>query len=413
MLVYLGICAVLAFLAAVAVAFLVALPAPLASFARVCLTDAVVNAPASALHIAFAAGAMPLVFGAIVHFVPVLTRSAVPERAIQVLPLLVQAAGIATPLALGGGVPYESLHVAAAVVALVALGMTAWLTRRLRRTLGAPHPGARWYGAALLCLFLAVSLVPVWLLYPDLRAPLRLFHLHLNTLGFLGLAALGTLPVLLPTALGRPEPGAGSRLRSDLLMAAVGVLLVGVGATGLPGAFWFGAAGALALLRVIVRDWLAWRAAYGWETCFSDGAAAPLVAATFGLAVMIVVGVVHGAGGMPARPAIAGFAVGFLLPLVTGALSQLLPVWSHPGRDSLPRRRMRAMLAWGGEWRALLFLFGGATLAAGSVLGVWPLLLGLLWFFALLAAAFVLDSPPTTDDNPAPDAASPTSAPRA
>ena len=75
-------------------------------------------------------------------------------------------------------------------------------------TLGAPHPGTRWYGAAMLCLFFAVSLVPVWLAKPELRTLLRLFHLHLNPLGFIGLAALGTLPVLLPTALGQPDPQA-------------------------------------------------------------------------------------------------------------------------------------------------------------------------------------------------------------
>ncbi|KAB2966119.1 hypothetical protein, partial [Zoogloea sp.] len=57
MLIYLGCCTVLAFAAAI----LLALRG---------------DAPAAAAHAAFAAGAMPLIFAAMGHFVPVLTRSA-------------------------------------------------------------------------------------------------------------------------------------------------------------------------------------------------------------------------------------------------------------------------------------------------------------------------------------------------
>lgn len=203
MLVYLGCSAILAFLSAVAAALGGVPPAP-------------------TFHVFFAAGAMPLVFGAIVHFVPVLTRSGTPPAAIRRLPLAVQFAGAIVPAGLAGLLPAWSLHAAATLAALAALALILWISRCLRATLGAPHPGARWYGAALLCLFFAVSLVPVWLALPELRPMLRLFHLHANTLGFIGLAALGTLPVLLPTALNRPEPSAAARLRRDLPLAIGG-----------------------------------------------------------------------------------------------------------------------------------------------------------------------------------------------
>ena len=49
--------------------------------------------------------------------------------------------------------------------------------------------------------------------------------------------------------------------------------------------------------------------------------------ASLGLLVVIATGLAHGLGGMPGRPAVTGFFALFLLPLVTGALSQLLPVW--------------------------------------------------------------------------------------
>lgn len=377
MLVYLGGCAVLAFAAAVVAALATVPPAP-------------------TFHLAFAAGAMPLVFGAVIHFVPVLTRSGKPPRAIRLLPLPVQGAGVATPLALAGILPYWSLHAAASVAALAALAMIAWISRCLRATLGAPHPGARWYGAAMLCLFFAVSLVPVWLALPGLRAPLRLFHLHLNTLGFIGLAALGTLPVLLPTALGRPDAQAAVRLRRDLLPASAGALLVAAGAAGAP---WLALPGAVLLLWVTGRNLLAWQRGFGWRKIGRDGAALPLAGATAGFALLLLLGAAHGLGWLPARPAIAGFAALFLLPLVTGALSQLLPVWRHPGPDSPRRRALRERLAWGGGWRAALFGAGGILLACDVPAGAAGAAAGLAFFAANLLRAFRLDRPGTSDDN--------------
>lgn len=397
MLVYLGICAALAFLAALVVALLAVLPAPTFVLTRICLADAMVSAPAFALHIAFAAGAMPLIFGAIIHFVPVLTRTAGPERSVNLLPLPVQVAGLLTPLALAGVIPYETLHLAAGVASLAAVFLLVWIMRRMRATLGMPHPGVRWYGAALLCLFFAVSLVPVWLALPGLRTALRLFHLHLNTLGFIGLAALGTLPVLLPTVLGRPDQTAGLRLRSDLPLAIAGALLVAAGAMGTA---WLGLPGALLLLWVAGRNLWAWW--WAFKRSLLDPAAAPLVVATGGFCLLLLAGIAHAWGHLSPRAALVGFSAGFLIPLVTGALAQLLPVWAHPGPDSPRRQRMRALLVWGGEWRALLFLSSGAAFIFDSGMGAWPLVLGLLWFLSLLVAAFVLDTRDTTDDNPAP-----------
>lgn len=381
MLVYLGICAVLAFLGALAATFLAVPPAP-------------------TFHIAFAAGALPLIFGAIIHFVPVLTRTATPGRPIRALPLAGQLAGVVTPLALAGLLPAWSLHAAASVVALAALVLTFWIGRRLRATLGAPHPGARWYGAALLCLFFAVSLVPVWLAKPELRAVLRLFHLHLNTLGFIGLAALGTLPVLLPTALGQPDTSVGQRLRVDLPSAAAGAVLVAAGAAV---GVWLAVAGALLMTWVMLRNFSAWRRAFGMRPIVGDGATAPLAAASAGFVSLLLLGIAHGVGAIAARPALAAYVALFLLPLVTGALTQLLPVWRHPGRDTPQRRQLRQRLASGGRFRALLFLAGGILLALDMALGWRLTVLGLLLFAAGLMRAFWLDRSSRCDDNPLPN----------
>jgi hypothetical protein len=390
MLIYLGICAVLAFLLAAAAALSAA---PLLAQAGGAVP------PAPTIHIAFAAGAMPLIFGAIIHFIPVLTRTGVPGLPLRCLPLAVQLAGIATPLALAGLLPGWSLHVAASVVALAALVLIVWIARRLRATLGTPHPGAHWYGAALLCLFFAVSLVPVWLAQAQLGAALRLFHLHLNTLGFIGLAALGTLPVLLPTALGRPDPLAAARLRRDLPLAVIGVMLVAAGSTA---TVWLAGFGAALLLWVVAANLLAWRRAFGLKAIVGAGGTASLAAATLGLVLLLLLGLAHGLGIMPGRPAIAGFLALFLLLLVTGALSQLLPVWRYPRGATLARQTLQARLAWGGRWRAVLFLLGGGWLVFDDARGWLLVLAGLLLFAVGLLRAFLLDRPQVSADNSRP-----------
>ncbi len=77
------------------------------------------------------------------------------------------------------------------------------------------------------------------------------------------------------------------------------------------------------------------------------------------------------------------------MPLVTGALSQLLPVWRYPGRRTLQRDRMREVLVQGGAARSLLFLAGGLVLAFGYGEGLWLMALGLLIFAVSLVRAFM------------------------
>jgi hypothetical protein len=366
MLVYFGICAMASFAAAIAAALLGVPPAP-------------------TFHIAFALGAMPLVFGAMIHFVPVLTRTGEAPAALRYLPLAAQAAGLAAVLALGGSAPYWLLHPAAALAGLAALALVAWIVRRLRDALGSAHPGARWYVAALLALLTALALVPPLAAKPELRGALRLLHLHLNTLGFIGLAALGTLPVLLPTALGRPDPTAATRLRRDLWPAAAGAMALAVGAAY---AWPLALLGAVALGLVAWRHLAAWRRSYGLAAIVGDGAAAPLAAATLGLLALLVLGVAHGLRLVEARSAIAAYAALFLLPLVTGALTQLLPVWRHSGAATPQRAALRERLAAGGRGRAVLFLVGGLLAAFGPVAGLPLVTAALLWFALSLARAF-------------------------
>ena len=372
MLIYLGLSALAVFIAALALAVQGALSA------------------LAATHLVLAAAILPLIVGAITHFVPVLTRGAGAPRPVVLMPLLLQVAGILVVLHFSGKAGLGALHAAAGIALLVATTFAGWLISRARRTLGRPHPCWRWYLAAVAFLIVGLALVPAMYAWPLLRPPLRLLHLHLNTLGFIGLTAIATLQVLLPTVLSGPDAEAAVRLRRDLPLACVGVL-----ATGLGAAFWWplSLVGAGLLLLMAGRVGVSWLRRYGWRTLIKDGASAALTAALCGFLLMLVLGVLHGLGLIGGKDAVAAFMVAFLMPLVTGALSQLLPVWRYPGRRLPVRDQMRERLIRGGAIRATLFLGGGVLLAFGRFEGLWLTAAGLLLFLSVIIRAFSFPTP--------------------
>lgn len=334
----------------------------------------------AAAHLVFAVGIVPLIFGAITHFVPVLTRSGGVHRGVSLASVFLQLAGLATVLDFTGQAPAGTAYLAAASALPVATCFAGWLVLRAGRTLGKPHPGWRWYLAAIIFFCIALILVPAMHWWPDARRELRLLHLHLNTLGFVGLTALGTLQVLLPTVLSGPDADAARRLRSDLPVAAGAVLAVAVGAVWTPLAL----AGAIALFFVAFSIALAWMRRYGWRTLVGDGTAAPLSGALFGFLLLLVLGVTHAFAGMDGRNVVPAFVAAFLLPLVTGALTHLLPVWVWPGKRTARRARMRAQLRSGGALRAILFVLGGVALALAINEGIWLVAVGMLSFVVVL-----------------------------
>ena len=330
------------------------------------------SAPQLAAHVAFALGVMPLILAAMSYFVPVLTRSGAAGYAARWPPMLAWGGGALAVSAFASGFSPMLLSVAATMGGFAALTLGGWTLNRARRMFGPRHRGLDWYLAALGFLLLALLAVLLMPLFPAQRNALRLFHLHANLLGFVGLAALGTLQVLLPTCLGQADPHAASRLRRDLKWAAAGALLIAAGVSSLLPASLSRLAPALALLGtlfyagVVLHMLHAWQSRFGGALLRLHGAAPSLTAAALGLLGLLILGVAHGLGRLPARPAVAGFVIAFLLPLVSGAAAHLLPVWLRPGVQGPWHQLLRTRLCrWGGV-RGLLLLLLGLVITAVS-----------------------------------------------
>lgn len=328
----------------------------LALLASLLLAGLELGSPLAVAHLAFAVGIVPLIMAAMIHFVPVLTRTGDPSPWLARLSHLAQLCGLLAVAAMQSLVSYNCLRLAAAADLLLAVILLQWIVRRAGCSLGSPHPGWRWYGAALACLILALLAILLQPFWPDAWRPLRLFHLHMNTLGLVGLAALGTLPVLMPTVVAQADTQAGAWLRRRLWLVAGGVVSVATGAA----ISWLLAAPGAALIFVAALGLCGqWLRGFGLRKLLSDGAACPLLAASLGWLLMVFAGVMHGAGLLSPLQALPAWISGFLLPLVTGALSQLLPVWRFPGANTPARQAMRRELVRLGRWRAAAFLLAG------------------------------------------------------
>ena len=337
------------------------------------------------LHLMLAAGAMPLIFGAMSHFIPVLTRTREARRNIGILPAVALAGGALVVVSFSLANFTGSREAGAVLAASSVFALFVWSRRRRTSMLGSPHSCLGWYEAALACLFVALLAILAGSLWPQHFLALRRFHLHLNTLGFIGLTAVSTLAVLMPTVVGRPDREAAQRLRRDLPFAFGGTLLIAIGSAWLAPLAWLGM---LAWSIPLARMGTAWLRLYGAEIFAWHGAAPLLAISTLGFSLCLLAGAATTLGTTFDPSAL--FIAGFLLPLVSGAASQLLPVWLKPGMQNAWHGNLRARLGRYNGVRALLFLIGG--LAAG-LKQEWGLLLGaaaLIWFLLQAAASLIL-----------------------
>ncbi len=337
--------------------------------------------PAARLHLVFAVGVVPLILASITWFTPVLTRSGPPEGTTLGPPLLGLAGGLLLVHALGRQM---TLFPLAALLDLTALAWLAWwIRRRARSALGGPHPGLLWYRLALAALALGLAAILAGWLWPAQWLPLRRLHLHLNLLGFIGLTTIGTWRVLLPTAAGFGDPAAAGWLRRRWLPLAGGTLAVAVGAAWWPPLSLAGLLLWLASLTPLLRHPLL---THRDRVLTPHGAAPALAGALAGLVILLAASTGHALGWSDPAAAATAFVQLFLLPLVTGATSHLLPLWRHPA-DGDRRRALGRRLGYGSGVRALLFLAAGCATLAGAGWG-WPLALVALGQFLVAAVPF-------------------------
>lgn len=331
--------------------------------------------PAFWAHLVLALAVLPLISAAMLHFAPVLTRTAAAGKPLRRLPLFLLTAGALAVATFAGWIDWRWLSVAAGLVLLAVIALLVWMLDKARQTLGHPHSGLYWYIAALACLALALVAALMIPLFPDWHGPLRAFHLHLNLYGFVALTAVGTLQVLLPTAAGTPDPDAALRLRKDLKWSVAGALGLALGAAHWPLLGWLGAA---AWGWILLRLLYAWSRRYSRRLLALHGAEPLLAAATLGLCVSIVAV----PAGISANSPLLLFLPAFLMPLLSGAASVLAPVWRTPHRAGAHTAGRATLSRWGGL-RALLFLTAAALSLLGLRCSLMPALLALAWFVVL------------------------------
>jgi hypothetical protein len=345
-------------------------------------------APPARVHLTFAIGIAPLILAALGYFVPVLTRSPAAPAAVLLAPFVALAGGVVAVAYFAAPEAWPLAYAVAAFLALAAAGIVlAWSRARAHGSLGTPHPCIRWYVAALACLAAGLAAILAMPFAPEHYVALKRLHLHLNLLGFVGLTAIGTLQVLLPTAAGAADPRAAARLDADLKWALAGTVLIAAGSAWLPLAAALGLFFWLSLAIRLLRDWLA---LYPARVAAWHGAAPSLAGAAAGFTIVLVLGALHGGGTLDARDAVLAFILAFLLPLVTGALTQLLPVWMRPGAQTPWHESVRAALGHYAGIRAGLFVAGGTLVAFGVPAGAALAALGLALFVAQGVRAIAL-----------------------
>lgn len=287
------------------------------------------------------------------------------------------------------------------LVGAVVLAHAATLAAGIRRALGARLAGTVWFYVAASAALLAGMGLGVLLAggatgSADAYRAMRLAHVHLNVLGWVGLAVVGTQFTLWPTVLrtrmvADPRRAVGWSLplmAGGLAVTATGLLVQrrAVAVAGLAGY----AAGLGVALVPFVRTALRRRphtaaswmlgAGVGW---FAVAVAADLVALAGSQRVVDLDGRIE--------RLVPAVAVGFGLQVLTGALTYLLPVvW---GRGAYGNRRLTAVLEAGWRPRVAAANLGVVLLVAGPSggwagrAGWWLAGLGLGAFVPLAAAA--------------------------
>lgn len=288
------------------------------------------------VHAALVGGVAQMILGGFLAFIPPLLMTGRSQRDSH--PLLFAAINAAA-VGMAVGFWLHNFMVVGAAGMLV-LGAFLWIARdafaQARRSLNAPPLNLWYYAAALFSLFagLAAAESMALGLVQESYGHIRLAHIHLNLLGFVTLAIVGTMHNLLPTVLNQPlaSPTLG-RAVLILMPLGVAVLVAGFLNSSIPIELAAGVVllvGATLYAANLTKTWLASSRA---GTAASDH----LLIGTFFLLVTIVLGLLVAANSLSSPPAMPYGTLhlvaythmallGFILNTIMGALSHLIPV---------------------------------------------------------------------------------------
>jgi len=361
------------------------------------LGDRVAGGGWLALHLVLLGAATNAIVVWSEHFATALLRTAPVGEWAATARALALNLGIVAVLA---GVPTgrPDLAVAGAGLAgVVVLAHALTLAARIARALPARLAGTVWYYVAAAAALLAGMGLGLWLAggvagSADAYLALRLAHVHLNVLGWVGLAVVGSQFTLWPTVLRtHMVPGLEAAMRRALPPLAAGLAVAATGlatqqrVVALAGLAAYAAGLAVALVPFVrTTRRRPPRTASAWMLGAGMAWLVVAVLADLGaLAASARVADLDGRMGQLVPAMVAGFA----LQTLTGALTYLLPVVF--GRGAAGNRRLTGILELGWPARVAAVNLGVLVLLAGSAVGWWLAGLGLASFVPLAVAALV------------------------
>ena len=336
------------------------------------------------VHGALVGGVAQMILGGFLAFIPPLLMTGQQQR--DSYPVLFLSINIGAIGMIAGF--YLRNHTIVGLAGLLVLGSSLWIVRdawaQARKSLNSPPLNLWFYAVALLALFagLAIGEAMAFRLVPESHGHARLAHIHLNILGFITLAIVGTMHNLLPTVLNAPlySPRL-ARVVFILLPLGVAVLIGGFLNSSVrieiaAGVILF--AGASIYAVNMFRTWLA-------SGHTGNAASDHLLIGTFFLQLTIVLGILVGANSLSDPPympygslhltAYTHMAlIGFILQTVFGALCHLVPITLAVSRVDSNKKRgpyLEQLTTMIDRWRSIQVIglsFGPLALSVVALL---------------------------------------------
>ncbi len=301
------------------------------------------------VHAALVGGVAQMILGAALIFISPLLLTGRTQRESHPL-LFLTINGSAIGMVAGFGLHN---YMVIGVSGLFVVASFLWLARdtwlQARQSLNAPPLNLWYYALAVLALFggLACGEAMAFAWAPESFGYIRLAHIHLNLLGFITLAIVGTMHNLLPTVLNAPLHSPRlARIVMWLFPLGLAVLIAGFMNSSVATELAGGSLLMISALLYASNLFTTWLRSNHQGTAASDH----LLIATFFLVITLMLGILVAANSLAATP-IMPFGslhlvaythmalIGFILQTIVGALSHLVPVTLAVRRAPSPKKR--------------------------------------------------------------------------